>query len=318
MDQVLFLPFSTAEQLGIYIVAVSLADMVRTFNTAVRDVVFSVQSAKNDDESLGRAARLSTIITAGVGVSAVLMGWWVVPLAFGSEFSSVTGVLAVVLVGTIIGNPGSVAAAGMTARGKPILRSIAILCSVVLNIVLLVILLPRMGAMGAAIASMVANGICGWLVLFLAYRVFGMKPSLFLRIRGGDDFKLLYLKVRVFAVKLGRGRGGRAIAQRSQKSVVDMNSSRGDVVSEKYLVSVATYMRPPEGLERLLDSLGAGTNGRADVIVVDNDPDGSARAIAESHSVTTFYTIQSEPGIAQARNKGAGVFQSGVQGLNLR
>lgn len=215
LDQVLFLPFSTAEQLGIYIVAVSLADMVRTFNTAVRDVVFSVQSAKNDDESLGRAARLSTIITAGVGVSAVLMGWWVVPLAFGSEFSSVTGVLAVILVGTIIGNPGSVAAAGMTARGKPILRSIAILCSVVLNIVLLVILLPRMGAMGAAIASMVANGICGWLVLFLAYRVFGMKPSLFLRIRG-DDFRLLYLKVRVFAVKLGRGRGPRDRSEESE------------------------------------------------------------------------------------------------------
>ena len=90
--------------------------------------------------------------------------------------------------------------------------------------------------------------------------------------------------------------------------MVDMNSSRGDVVSEKYLVSVATYMRP-EGLERLLDSLGAGTNGRADVIVVDNDPDGSARAIGESHSVTTFYTIQSEPGIAQARNKGLEYFK---------
>ncbi|AFR47698.1 lipopolysaccharide biosynthesis protein [Gordonia sp. KTR9] len=198
LDQVLFLPLSSAEQLGIYIVAVSLADMVRTFNAAVRDVVFSVQSAQNDDESLGRAARLSTIITAGVGVTAVLVGWGLVPLAFGPEFASVTAVLAVVLVGTVIGNPGSVAAAGMTARGRPILRSIAILSSVVLNIVLLVILLPTMGAMGAAIASMVANAICGLFVLVLAYLVFGMKPAMFLRIRR-DDFVFLGQKGREFA-----------------------------------------------------------------------------------------------------------------------
>ena len=198
LDQVLFLPLSSAEQLGIYIVAVSLADMVRTFNAAVRDVVFSVQSAKNDDESLGRAARLSTIITATVGVTAVLVGWWLIPLAFGPEFSSVTAVLAVVLVGTIIGNPGSVAAAGMTARGRPILRSIAILSSVVLNIALLVLLLPTMGAMGAAIASMVANAMCGLFVLVLANRVFGMKPALFLRVRR-DDFVLLGQKGRGFA-----------------------------------------------------------------------------------------------------------------------
>ncbi|WP_238421080.1 lipopolysaccharide biosynthesis protein [Gordonia sp. 'Campus'] len=201
LDQVLFLPLSSAQELGIYVVAVSLADMVRTFNTAVRDVVFSVQSAKNDDESLGRAARLSTIITTAVGLAAVLMALWAVPLAFGSEFSSVTAVLAVILVGTIVGNPGSVAAAGMTARGRPVLRSIAILSSVILNVVLLVVLLPRMGAMGAAIASMIANGVCGLFVLVLANRVFGLRPALFLRFRR-DDFTALSRKACHFTTRL--------------------------------------------------------------------------------------------------------------------
>ncbi|WP_439031894.1 lipopolysaccharide biosynthesis protein [Gordonia terrae] len=206
LDQVLFLPLSSAAELGIYVVAVSLADMVRTFNTAVRDVVFSVQSARNDDESLGRAARLSTIITTAVGAAAVLMATWAVPLAFGSEFGSVTVVLAVILVGTIIGNPGSVAAAGMTARGRPILRSVAILSSVVLNVVLLVLLLPKMGAMGAAIASMIANGVCGLFVLVLANHVFGMKPALFLRFRR-DDLAILYLRARGFVMRF-RGFAG--------------------------------------------------------------------------------------------------------------
>ncbi len=186
LDQVLFLPLSDARQLGIYAVAVSLADMVRTFNNAVRDVVFSTQSGHVDDASLYLASRVSTVVTIGVGCAAVVVSLVAVPLVFGSAFAASTSVLAVILVGTMIGNPGSIAAAGISARGKPILRSLAIATSVVLNIVLVFALVPRMGAMGAAIASSVANGLCGLFVVYLAHRVFGLAPSGFLRLRVSD------------------------------------------------------------------------------------------------------------------------------------
>ena len=84
-------------------------------------------------------------------------------------------------------------------------------------------------------------------------------------------------------------------------------------VRGSYLISVATYMRP-DGLKRLLDSLIAGGKV-ADVVVVDNDPDGSARTIAEEHSAVTFYAIQPEAGIAQARNAGLEYFSAGYDGI---
>ncbi|WP_439031895.1 glycosyltransferase family 2 protein [Gordonia terrae] len=77
---------------------------------------------------------------------------------------------------------------------------------------------------------------------------------------------------------------------------------------------MATYMRP-KGLGRLLDSLMVGTNSSADVVVVDNDPAGSARSIAEDHSAATYYTVQPEAGIAQARNAGLDFFTPDYDGI---
>ena len=92
-----------------------------------------------------------------------------------------------------------------------------------------------------------------------------------------------------------------------------MHDSSAELVRGRYLVSVATYRRP-EGLKRLLDSLIASSDG-SDVVVVDNDPDGSARTIAEAHPAVTFYAIQSDAGIAQARNAGLEYFTADYSGI---
>jgi succinoglycan biosynthesis protein ExoM len=70
----------------------------------------------------------------------------------------------------------------------------------------------------------------------------------------------------------------------------------------KHLVAIATYRRPA-GLRRLLDSLD-GEPGAFDVVVVDNDPDQSARPVATDggRSRQPIYLAEPEPGIAAARN----------------
>jgi succinoglycan biosynthesis protein ExoM len=79
-------------------------------------------------------------------------------------------------------------------------------------------------------------------------------------------------------------------------------------------VCVATYLRP-EGLQRLLVALasaalpsGAPT---VDVVVVDNDPEGSARELCESARewlpFDLHYTIEKRRGIPQARNAAVAV-----------
>lgn len=186
LDQVLILPLAGAEALGVYAVAVSIAEVVRVFNKAVRDVVFAEQSEENDDARLAQASRVSTMITTIAAVVVFALAVPLVPWLFGSEFLRAVPVIGIILLGTVIGNPGSVVAAGMSARGKPLFRSIAILCGVGINVVALLVLVPPLAELGAALASALGNGITGWIVLWFANRFFGLRPRLFLQFEWSD------------------------------------------------------------------------------------------------------------------------------------
>lgn len=67
------------------------------------------------------------------------------------------------------------------------------------------------------------------------------------------------------------------------------------------LISIATYRRP-EMLDRLLASLAPVSPGDR-VVVVDNDPEGSAAAVSARYPFVDYVT-EPRPGIAAARNRG--------------
>ncbi len=77
-------------------------------------------------------------------------------------------------------------------------------------------------------------------------------------------------------------------------------------------VCVATFRRP-QGLARLLRSLESmcdDTRFTSEVVIVDNDAEGSAQAVAEAwrpRFAHLTYVIETERGISQARNRGVAV-----------
>nr|WP_240163317.1 glycosyltransferase [Mycolicibacterium sphagni] len=86
-------------------------------------------------------------------------------------------------------------------------------------------------------------------------------------------------------------------------------------VAERYLIAVATYLRPA-GLQRLLDSLeAAAVSTNLDIVVVDNDAAGSARSIAVNHPLAPVYVIEPEPGISAARNRALQHFDDRYNGI---
>lgn len=69
------------------------------------------------------------------------------------------------------------------------------------------------------------------------------------------------------------------------------------------VIAICTFRRP-ESLARLLDYLSAATpvlEGRAQIMVVDNDPAGSAQNGVEGRNLT--YVHEPRPGVAHARNR---------------
>ncbi|MBW9111730.1 oligosaccharide flippase family protein [Microbacterium ureisolvens] len=170
VDQLIMLPLAGAYELGIYAVAVSIVDVVLVFNAAVGNVVFSLESRESNDARLTRAARISTIGTLLIAGACAIVAIWLVPLLFGADFAQSVPVFAILALGVVLGNPGSVAGAGLNSRGHPGLRSVSLLAATAVNIAALFVLAPVLGAQGAALATLAGNCVAGFLnILWLRH-----------------------------------------------------------------------------------------------------------------------------------------------------
>lgn len=154
-DQTLMTSLSNAHQLGLYVVAVNLSEIPLVIHRAVRDVTFVTDASDGANDRLTAAARITTLISAvgALGLGATMV-WWL-PLLFGPEFAASVPIAALLLVAVVISTPGSIAGAGLSARGRPGVRSLALVIVCVINVALLFALLPRWGATGGAVATLV-------------------------------------------------------------------------------------------------------------------------------------------------------------------
>ncbi|GAA1996971.1 flippase [Nakamurella flavida] len=187
LDQTLMTPLAGAYALGLYVVAATIADIPLIINSAVRDVTFSADAAHATDKRLGQSARISSTACFVVGlITAVSMPWWL-PWLFGHEFAPAIPVAIVLIIAAVQGTPGSIAGAGLAARGRPGLRSISLVVACVINVGLLFVLVPDHGAMGAAIATLIGSFIAANSNIVFLWKLYGVPPKEFYGFRR-DDF----------------------------------------------------------------------------------------------------------------------------------
>lgn len=175
LDQVLLTPLAGAKELGLYVVAVPISEGLLIVNSALRDVLFARQSENPHMEDLAKATRISTAFTLLSGLALGILSAWLVPLLYGKQFAGAVPVLFLLIAASVIGNPGSLAGAGLSARGRPELRSVALVAALAVNIIAMVLLVPELGAVGAGIASLISYPLSGWLALIFMKRIYGAR-----------------------------------------------------------------------------------------------------------------------------------------------
>ncbi len=186
LDQAVMTPLANAHQLGLYAVAATVADIPLIINSAVRDVTFSADAADTTDSRLGASARISSTASAALGlVTGISMIWWL-PWLFGHDFSASLGSAAVLIAAAVLGTPGSIAGAGLAARGRPGLRSTSLVVACVVSITLLVLTVPSMGAMGGAIATLAGALLASNANIFFLWKLFDIPPREFYGFRRSD------------------------------------------------------------------------------------------------------------------------------------
>lgn len=159
-------PLSDLEQLGLLVVGTTISDVPYMLTASVREVAFGANSVERQDERLMATSRIMLLVTVAMCVPiAISLPWWIEP-AFGADFGAALRPTWLLLLGTTISIPGVIAGAGLSSIAKPHLRSAAILSGLVTYAVLLVCLVPQLGATGAALgglgSSIVTTIGCTW------------------------------------------------------------------------------------------------------------------------------------------------------------
>ncbi|WP_432495908.1 lipopolysaccharide biosynthesis protein [Kineococcus gypseus] len=186
MDQVLMVPLSSAEDLGLYTVAVTVSDVPIVVALAVSGALQGVGSRSNDPDQVVLTTRLALLLTSAsclvLGASAPL---WIVPL-FGAEFQAAVVPSLMLFASAVAYVPGLMAGAGLAAFGRPGLRSTGFAFTFAVNLACFVLLVPTLGVVGACWASIVGNVAMSGFMVLAASRTVQRPVRDFLVLRGSD------------------------------------------------------------------------------------------------------------------------------------
>jgi O-antigen/teichoic acid export membrane protein len=186
LDQVLLTPLAGPKELGYYAVAVSVAEVPLLALLAVRDVIFSASTDRNDPTIVARATRATIMLSVPLCLIGILLAPVLLPPIFGAGFGPSVRMAQVLFLGTIPNGVAMVLSAGLLASGRPGLASRAQLAAAAVTVVALFLLVPALGAIGAAYASLIAYLVSALLVSLGLVRVSGLKPRDFLVPRQAD------------------------------------------------------------------------------------------------------------------------------------
>lgn len=191
LSPLLMVPLSSVADLGIYTVANNVADLPLIVALAIAGALYGANSKSTNVDQITNTSRLSLLAClVGFVVLAGTIGFWIGPV-FGSEFKGAATPTLLRTAGSLICIPGLMAGAGLAAWGRPGLRSLGLVVTLVVNILLFVILVPRYGVYGACWTSIVSSFVLSAMMVSSFCRVVGVPASKFIVIRGSDVGRLV-------------------------------------------------------------------------------------------------------------------------------
>lgn len=196
----LMAPLSSTTELGFYTVASTISDLPLIVALAIQGALFGVNARSSNADQLTATGRL-TLLAGGIGC--VVLGgtlpFWIGPL-FGEAFVGATLPTIMLLVSALICIPGLMAASGLSAWGRPAVRSVGLGITLVANLGSLVPLVQHFGVFGACLTSIISNVVLTSSMVIPASRIMKVPATDFFLIRGADVRRGVEEAKRAFAL----------------------------------------------------------------------------------------------------------------------
>jgi O-antigen/teichoic acid export membrane protein len=181
LDQLLLSIFATAASLGLYVVAVTYANVLMVIAGSA-SLVMLPRMVRHHLEGTGRACleewyrRVFWTSIAGA-VAVALSAVYVVPVLFGAAFATAVPLVMLLVPATVTLGMNLVLSTAFRGAGRPDLASKGEIAGLVATCGGLAVLLPLYGAYGAAIASLLAYAIVHTYLSAKARAIFGTTAS---------------------------------------------------------------------------------------------------------------------------------------------
>jgi O-antigen/teichoic acid export membrane protein len=178
LDQLLISLLLGATSLGLYTVAITLTSASALAASAVSLVAFPHIAALQDTPQRVAASRRFILLALALSGLVTIPIFAATPqllsLFFGPAFSQVSAACRVLLVAGVFFACSQLFVALLRGLGRPLDAGVAGAVGVGVTVVLLAVLLPTLGIMGAALASLVAYAITAWWMLRQVCRALGL------------------------------------------------------------------------------------------------------------------------------------------------
>lgn len=160
VDQVLVVGFLNAGAMGVYVVALNASRVLQILSAAVVTVVFPSASGLERPRivaMVARAARVSTLLAALAGIVLAAALPVLIPLFYGRGFSGSVPIGQLLMLESVVGGLAYVLSQAFMASGIPgqvtafqgVGFAVALPC--------MLVLVPRLGIMGAAVSLLIAT-----------------------------------------------------------------------------------------------------------------------------------------------------------------
>jgi len=208
LDFFIVMLYLGAKGLGIYSVAVGLAEILVRLSNEIGSMLFAIFATGNLKTGQPAAAlRLLTLVTVGVAGLLGLISGPLVRTLFGQAFADAAPAFRWLLVGTVAWSTTNVTWYYISAAGRPQLGVFVFGLAAGVDVLLNVLLLPHLGVTGASIAATTSYVVAA--LIFLHY--FRTLEACSLReafVANSSDCRQLWRAVRGASGRLGRVAAG--------------------------------------------------------------------------------------------------------------
>ncbi|MFZ5494497.1 MAG: lipopolysaccharide biosynthesis protein [Verrucomicrobiota bacterium] len=204
VDQFLIAAALPVRELGVYVTAVTLAELPLKIATAVSKVLFAKVASSNANEATQlTSATLRIVMTLAWMIAALvwLLRDPLVVAVYGTGYADAGLALAWLLPGAVLFNYVQILNSDLAGRGYPMASAVAGAAGLVTGVVANLTLTSRIGIAGAAISTSMGYAVNSGVVIYRYCQLTGEPPTRLLWVTWSDVQKIVVL-LQTYARKL--------------------------------------------------------------------------------------------------------------------